>query len=167
MNTDQNTDKQERKSSTWFPFQLVDVRLYEITAERWDPEQEAPEEPPLSILLHPGDEPPDAEEFGLLLTFETVFFSDGSPECTLYLAIEGRFKAMVDISTIKPEVIEQFKSDDAIVLFWPYLRQMLHDITDRMRLGIPPLPVIDPRALVQLPSTGDETEENNEQVLKT
>jgi hypothetical protein len=161
MNAGQNTDKQERELSALSPFQLVDIRLYEIRAERWDPEQEAPEELPLSILLHTGDEPPDAEEFGLLLTFETVFISDDSPECTIFLAIEGRFQAMVDMSTIKPEVIQQFKSQDAIILFWPYLRQMLHDITDRMRLGAPPLPIIDPRALVQRLSTGDETEENN------
>jgi len=159
MNAGQNTDKQERELSALSPFQLVDIRLYEIRAERWDPEQEAPEELPLSILLHTGDEPPDAEEFGLLLTFETVFISDDSPECTIFLAIEGRFQAMVDMSTIKPEVIQQFKSQDAIVLFWPYLRQMLHDITDRMRLGAPPLPIIDPRTLL---SSTDETEENNE-----
>jgi hypothetical protein len=159
MNAGQNTDKQERELSALSPFQLVDVRLYEIRAERWDPEQEAPAEFPLSILLHTGDEPPDAEEFGLLLTFETAFLSGDSPECTIFLAIEGRFQTVVDISTIKPEVIEQFKSDDAIVLFWPYLRQMLHDITNKMRLGVPPLPIIDPRALL---SSTDETEENNE-----
>jgi hypothetical protein len=161
MNTGQNTDKQEQKFSALAPFQLVDIRLYEIRAERWDPEQEAPEERPLSILLHTGDEPPDAKEFGLLLTFETVFLSDDSPECTLFLGIEGRFQAIVDMSTIKPEVIQQFKSQDAIVLFWPYLRQMLHDITDRMRLEVSPLPIIDPRALVQRLSTSDETGENN------
>jgi preprotein translocase subunit SecB len=162
MNTGQNIDKQEQKPSALSPFQLIDIRLWEITVERWDPNQEAPEELPLSILLHTGDEPPDAEEFGLLLTFETVFLSDGSPECTIFLAIEGRFRAVVDMGTIKPEVIEQFKSADAVVLFWPYLRQTLHDITNRMRLGVPPLPIIDPRALVQHLSTSDETEENNE-----
>jgi preprotein translocase subunit SecB len=162
MNTGQDTDKQEQKLSALFPFQLVDIRLYEIRAERWDPDQETPAEFPISILLHTGDEPPDAEKFGLLLTFETAFPSDGSPECTIFLAIEGLFEAVVDTGTIKPEVIEQFKSADAVVLFWPYLRQMLHDITNRMQLGVPPLPIIDPRTLVQHMSTNDQTEESNE-----
>lgn len=162
MNTGQNTDKQEQKFSALSPFRLVDIRLYEIRAERWDPEQEAPAEFPLSILLYPGDEPPDAEEFDLVLTFETAFLSDDRPKCTIFLAIEGHFEAVVDMSTIKPEIIQQFKSDDAVILFWPYLRQMLHDITDKMRLGVPPLPIIDPRALMQHLSTSDETEENNE-----
>jgi len=162
MNTGQNIDKQEQKLSALSPFQLADIRLWEIRAERWDPDREMPEEFPLSILLYTGNEPPDAEEFGLLLTFETAFLSDGSPECTIFLAIEGRFQAVVDMGTIKPEVIEQFKSADAVVLFWPYLRQMLHDITNRMRLEVPPLPIIDPRTLVQYMSTNDETEESNE-----
>ena len=46
-------------------------------------------------------------------------------------------------------------------ILWPYLRQTLHDLTNRMQLGIPPLPIIDPRALVGSPS-GEDTEKADE-----
>jgi len=156
-----DTEKQTTTPQGLFPFQLVDIRLYEIKAEQCDPDSEKPAELPLSMLLHVGDEPPDAGEFSLLLTFETILLSDDVPECTIYLALEGHFEAVVDVNTIKPKVIQRFKSADAIILFWPYLRQTLHDLTNRMRLGIPPLPIIDPRALVGSPS-GDDTEEADE-----
>jgi preprotein translocase subunit SecB len=131
-----------------FPFQLKDVRLFHINAERHTPEQEGKEPPFLSVLLVKGKEPSTSPEFSLWLQFETELPHGDAPECSISLSIEGHFEVIADPTTLKPEVIEQFKEADAILLLWPYLREALHNLTDRMHLGVPPLPVIDARALL-------------------
>jgi preprotein translocase subunit SecB len=160
-----SSKKEKKKKETLdpkaslFPFQLVDVRLYEINVERCEPQKENESEvPDLKVLLHSGSEPPEAENFSLLLTFETNFlFEDNTPTCKLFMAIEGFFVSVVDVDTIKPEVVSRFKETDALILLWPYLRQMLHDLTTRLRLDVPPLPLIDPGTLVTFVSQ-DESE---------
>jgi preprotein translocase subunit SecB len=131
-----------------FPFQLLDIRLFEASIKRCKPDEDHTKETPISIALHQGNEPIDADEFGLLLSFNSGFPQDENPVCLIDISIEGRFRSIVDPSSFKPEVIKKFKDTDAIVLFWPYLRQFLHELTDKLRLGIPPLPVIDPRAFI-------------------
>ena len=152
------TEKLDPRASL-FPFQLVDVRLYEINVERCEhKEDEEDVEPGLKVLLHSGSEPTEAEEFALLLTFETNFvFEDKSPTCKLFMAIEGFFVSVVDMDTIKPEVVSRFKEADALILLWPYLREMLYDLTTRLRLDVPPIPIVDPGALVTFVSQ-DELE---------
>jgi len=134
-----------------FPFQLTDIRLFNVSTERHTPEQEGEEPPSLSILLIKGEEPPTSPEFSLWLQLEAELPHGDAPECSISLSIEGRFKAIVDPTTLKPEVVERFKVADAILLLWPYMRETLHDLTERMRLGTPPLPVIDARALLIKP----------------
>lgn len=139
-----------------FPFQLLDVRLYEVVVERCDPEDEKTEQVPISIGMASFDDENEDDQFRIHLAFDASLPIDDKPVCKIHLSIEGMFSPIVDIETIKPDVIEQFKDNDSIVLFWPYLRQMLHDLTNRMRLRIPPLPVIDPRALVsEIPESED------------
>ncbi len=152
-----DTEKEKIELSP-FPFQMVDIRLYEIYAERCDPEDKEASMP-VAISLLKGKEPIDADEFGLLLKFETGFPADEKPHCKISLALEGYFKSIVDVSTIKEETINTFKNVDALVLFWPYLRQTVHDLTNRMRLDFPPLPLIDPRGLI---NHGNDAEEKSE-----
>lgn len=144
-----------------FPFQLLDVRLYEVAIERCDPEDEQTKKIPISIGLASFDQDNSGDQFRIHLAFDASFPIDDKPVCTIHISIEGMFKAIVDIGTIKPDVVKRFKDNDSIVLFWPYLRQMLHDLTYRMGLGIPPLPVIDPRALV------GEAVESKDRILET
>ena len=142
-----------------FPFQLADIRLFNVSTERHAPEQEGEEAPSLTIVLIKGEEPPTASEFSLWLEFEADLPHSDAPEYSISLSIEGRFRAAVDPVALKPEVIERFKAADAILLLWPYLRETLHNLTDRMRLEVPLLPVIDARALLTRPvdeSAGEE-----------
>jgi preprotein translocase subunit SecB len=142
-----------------FPFQLTDIRLFHVSTERHTLEQESEEPPSLSIVLIKGDEPPTASEFALLLQLEADLPHSDAPECSISLSVEGYFEAIIDPTTLKPEVIERFKAADAILLLWPYLRETLHNLTDRMRLGVPPLPVIDARALLTRPVDESAVEE--------
>jgi len=145
-----------RPNLAMFPFQLVDIRLFEVEVKRRDSNGKEVKSKPITIGLAPGNKLPDGEEFSILLVFDATLPPDDEPACYIHLAIEGEFKTVVDISTIKAEVVEQFKSNDAIVLFWPYLRESLHDLANRMRLSIPPLPIIDPRALIDAASKATE-----------
>ncbi len=147
-NTDSTT---EGLATSAFPFQLTGTRLFHVSTERHVPEQEGEEPPSLSILLIRGEEPPRSPEFSLWLQFETELPHGDAPECSISLSIEGHFETIVDPTTLKPEVVERFKVADAILLLWPYLRETLHNLTDRMHLSVPPLPVIDARALLTRP----------------
>jgi len=149
----------EGVAASAFPFQLTDVRLFRLNAERHIPEQESEEPPSLSILLIKGEEPPTSSEFSLWLQLEAELPHGDAPECSISLSIEGRFRAVVDPESLRPDVIERFKAADAILLLWPYLRETLHNLTDRMRLGVSPLPVIDARALLNEPVDESVAEE--------
>jgi preprotein translocase subunit SecB len=146
---DDKNNSPSKNHMTLFPFQLKDIRLYEVNIERCDPEVKENKTFPVSIGLISSDIDLEDGDFGMLLTFDAGFPMDDKPVCKIHLSIEGIFHSVVDVDTIKPEVVERFKSKDAMVLFWPYLRQTLHDITDKMHLGIPPLPIIDPIALIE------------------
>ena len=142
-----------------FPFQLTDTRLFQASAERHAPEHEGEEPPSLSILLIKGEEPPTSPEFSLWLRLNAAVPHGDAPKCSISLSIEGCFKAIVDTTTLKPEIIERFKTADAILLLWPYMRETLHNLTSRMRLGLPPLPVIDARSLLAKPVDESVVEE--------
>ncbi len=104
---------------------------------------------PLEVGLFSDEAPPDAEEFGLLLTFGTQVPVGDKKAYRINMAIEGKFHVLDSAQPLNADTVSQFKSRDAIILLWPYLRQMLHDLVTRMRIGIEPLPVLDARTLVQ------------------
>lgn len=137
--------------TTPFPFQLIDVRLFNVQAKRYFPKEKGREGPTLRIELVKGEEPHTTPEFSLWLKLETNLPSEDAPECSINLSIEGRFKAIVEPAVLDLETVEQFKKSDAVSLLWPYLRETLHNLTDRMRLGVSPLPVIDARSLLVKP----------------
>lgn len=141
-------DKAAATSLNAFPFQMLDVRLYRICTEPRDIQSKDEVALPLQISLQSDDSPLNAEQFNLLLAFETVLPFTDDIEYFTSIAIEGIFKAIVDVETIRPELIEQFKSRDSILLLWPYLRQTLQDIAIRMGIDVAPLPIIDARALI-------------------
>jgi preprotein translocase subunit SecB len=155
---EETADAETQLSMEMFPVQLVDVRLYEAKLERLDLDKEEVEKIPLKLNIKTGDEPLNADKFGLLLTFDLTL-----PIAHIYLAIEGNFTSIVDPETIKPEVIRRFKASDSVVLLWPYLRQTFHDLVTRMRLDVSPLPILDARALVQSP-LGEGTFENDAEI---
>ncbi len=131
-------------------FQLVDIRIHEIIARRCDPESEKAKPVPISIELSSYPEKEITDEFSSILTFKAGFPLEGMPTCSVELSIEGIFNISSEDNSINQDELRQFMSSDIIVLFWPYLRQYLHDITEKMRLGTTLLPIIDPRALVDV-----------------
>jgi len=143
-----------------FPFQLVDIRLFHVQAERHFPEEKGEEGPSLRIELVNIDESHTAQEFSLWLELEADMPSGDAPECSINLSIEGHFKAVVEPTDLDPKIVERFKESDAVLLLWPYMRETLHNLTDRMRLGVSPLPVIDARALLVQPVDESSVEQD-------
>ncbi len=142
--------KNNKRSIPLLPFQLTDIRLYEVIARRCDQETDKTKPIPISIELSSTEEEENDEEFALLVTFKAGFPLDEKPSCDIEISIEGIFHMLEGVEKLKPEEIKQFMSKDAIVLFWPYLRQNLHDITQKMRLGMTPLPILNPGALIDM-----------------
>ena len=148
MTTTEGTQQPPERPAAVFPFQLVDVRLYELAAKRRTEEGDPIAEVPYSVNILRGSEPEDADEFGLLLSFQATVPAGKGIKSDISMSLEGRFKSLVEVNTIKKEVLERFKSLDAIILLWPYLRQHLHDLTSRMRLELPPIPTLDVQAVL-------------------
>ena len=78
-----------------------------------------------------------------MLTLKTLIPDGEDSICNLELSIEGNFISVVDFDTIREDVINEFKTRTGLYLLWPYMRQNLHDITNRLRIGVSPLPLID------------------------
>ena len=69
---------------------------------------------------------------------------------TVEMTVEGVFHSRATETPMSEEELMRFKGRDATVVLWPYLRSYLSDSLSRMGLsGVPPLPLIDPRALVE------------------
>jgi preprotein translocase subunit SecB len=131
-----------------FPFQLVNVRLYEVDAEHCELGKEKRENAVFGFSLLKGNEPLDSKEFGILLAFEGTIPAGEKNGCRLKVSVEGRFATTVDPAILKSDAIEKFRNLDSAVLLWPYLRQSVNDLTTRMGLSLPPLPTLDVRALL-------------------
>lgn len=147
---------QEKNSIPLTSFQLVDIRIHEIVAKRCDPKEEKSRPIPISIELSSYEEVENSKEFSSILLFKAGFPLEESPSCTIELSLEGIFETVPDQETINTEELKQFMSSDVMVLIWPYLRQYLHELTNNLRLGMPPLPIIDPRALSNIEINSSE-----------
>lgn len=138
----------------FFPIQLTDVRLKEIHAEvagaAEEDEQEATTRVSSTI-----EENPDPEGFFATLRLDTCRTAGEEEVLTLAVTIEGAFRAVGDLDEIDQEIAEEFMERDILLLLWPYLREQVHSLTRRMRLPVPPLPVVDVHTLVQAGEAGE------------
>jgi len=137
-----------RKLPVEFPFQLVGLRIHELSARRAVQDEPLPKTLPLSVKLVA---PSEAEQGPLrrqLLVFDTAAPDSDGRVCHIHLSVEARFERASGSKPLPAPVLADFEAQHVIVLIWPYLRQYLFDLTTKMELAVPPLPVVDPRALV-------------------
>lgn len=159
------TGKREQYSNlSLFPFQLMDVRLYEASIVRQDLDEFDQDNLQLLVNVMSGDEPVDADEFGILVAFKSTLPPGEEPSCYVEISVEGLFRSVVEAKALKPEIVEHFKEKDALVLLWPYLREFLHNVTTKMRLDIPPLPIIDPSVLTLNVDDGEISKDGQKEV---
>lgn len=132
-----------------FPVRLVDVRLKEVHAKLVEIEEEVGARP--SKVYTVGEQHPDLERFFGTLGLEARLVLSDEEMLELSVTVEGAFEFASDSEQEEERAIEAFQERDLIPLLWPYLREQVHSITHRMRLGVSPLPLVDVRTLV-----GDE-----------
>ena len=141
------TNVEGNESIPSFPIQLVDVRLKEVHAKLVEIKGEIDERP--SKVYTVGEQPPDSERFFGTLGLEARLVLSDDEMLELSVTVEGAFKFASDSEQEEEGAIEAFQERDLIPLLWPYLREQVHSITHRMRLGVPPLPLVDVRTLVE------------------
>ena len=131
-----------------FPLQLTGIRIHEVVAQRAREDEPLPKRLPLSIkLVVPTDREEDTARI-VLVVFETAAPDREGRACRIHLTLEARFEQAPGSTPLSTRDMADFEAQHAVVLVWPYLRQYLFDLTTKLDLVVPPLPVVDPRALV-------------------
>jgi len=131
-----------------FPLQLIGLRIHEVTVQRTTREEPPPKGLPLSIRLLAPETDSDSPERSVLAVFETTAPDREGRACKIFLSLEGTFHQAADAGPLPLATSKDFEGRHALVLLWPYLRQYLFDLTTKLDLRVPPLPVVDPRALL-------------------
>jgi len=132
-----------------YPLQLLDVRLYTMTLERFAPEEpvaESEEEqnagtPFLGINVEIVRRA-EHRQLSVFLALELKGPDGKEPEFRLHFVIEGLFEAQCDFEAIDSATWEEFERTSAITLLWPYAREYLHSFARRMRADLPVLPTL-------------------------
>ncbi len=134
---------------TLYPLQLLDVRLYTMTLERFAREEAAAESedeqnagaPFLGFNVEIV-RPTAGRQLSVFLTLELKGPDGRKPEFRLHFVIEGLFEAQCDFDTIDAAMWEEFERTSAITLLWPYAREYTHSFARRMRADLPVLPTL-------------------------
>ncbi len=142
----------------FFPIQLTDVRLKEIHAEVVEATEEGEQEATTRVSST-VEENPDPEGFFATLRLDTCRMAGEEEVLTLAVTVEGAFEALGDLDEIDQKIAQEFMERDIFLLLWPYLREQVHSLTRRMRLPVPPLPVVDLRTLVETDEAGEPSTE--------
>lgn len=150
-----SSNKAQQVAARFFPFQMMDVRIREIHANLYAPAEEEEPEPSIEFLIE-ADEPNTDEEFSVRLLFDAQHVSIEDERFNLSVILEGYFVPIVEPETIDQQVAQRFKTRDVVMVLWPYLREAVHNITQRMQIDMPLLPVITPQ---QLSSQEEEASE--------
>jgi len=132
-----------------YPLQLLDVRLYTATLERFTPEKFPAESNAaqdksapflgvnVEIVRHT-----EHRRLSVFLTLELKGPDGKHPEFRLHFVLEGLFEAQCDFDAIEAAVWEEFEQTSAITLLWPYAREYAHSFARRMRADLPVLPTL-------------------------
>ena len=128
-----------------YPFQLLDVRLYEATIERFEPDEQAEVEGaaelPLSLdlsLVKHSD-----RRISAFFTLSTKSPEEQAHGFHIRLTLQGLFESRVDLEEIEQEVWQEFEDLSAACLLWPYARECMQSIAHRMREDLPILPTLN------------------------
>lgn len=147
-----------------YPFQLIDVRLYEAKIDRLELEESEEE-----VDEAQGDDNPTVmfalkrvnhsdRLLSILLFLDIIGPSELAPEVHLDITLEGLFRLLIDFDDIAPELREEFEKHSAVSLLWPYAREYTQDFTNRMRMDMPVLPTLNLLAIEAIIAEAEEAE---------
>ena len=146
-----------------YPYQLLDVRLFEARIDRLEKENPVLEDGESKIqLAYSKSINKDAEKDLISVLLQVVI--DGSDqEKTGYhieFSLEGLFNAIQGDDEVDEVLQEEFEEISSVSLLWPYVREYLHNFSWRMRLEIPVLPTLNSLSTLDKPE--DEISSDDE-----
>jgi preprotein translocase subunit SecB len=154
--------------SALYPIQLLDVRLYEATIERFPVDQapEIDEDMALPVEIDLKVVKQSARRASAFLEMDTLSPTQESPEFHLRFTLEGLFEAQVDLDEIDPQTWDEFQDVSALSLLWPYARECMHSFARRMHVDVPILPTLHRLAMSEMRSEGATLPEETEADVK-
>ena len=142
-----------------YPFQLLDVRLYEATIKRFSSDEfdevdaGSEEQPSLAFNLRLNKQ--ENRLISVFLNIEIQSLDQDRGKFVLDFTLEGIFEARVDYDEIDQSIWEEFNHQSSISLLWPYAREYANEFIIRTRESLPLLPTFN-RLSINL----EEEEEN-------
>lgn len=133
--------------STPYPFQLLDVRLYEAVIERLEPDESVEAEDiaqiPIAVNLEVVEH--SDRRLSAFLTLDTKGLEN---EFRLRFTLQGVFETSVDLKDVEQELRQEFEDHSAVFLLWPYARECMHNFAHQIRKDLPLLPTLNRLAMV-------------------
>jgi len=143
MNEDNNNLEDTEQYFHNFPLQLKEINLREIHAEIIDTDKDTNSE--FKIIVVDKDKRNTRNIFFITLIIQAENIAGKNNQLfNLFIAIEGQFIAYNDTMQTDKERTDLFRKRDAPLILWPYLRETVSTITERMNLGMTYLPIICP-----------------------
>ena len=150
-------------TSTLYPLQLVDVRLYDAIVERLEPSEahevdgEASTAAPL-LQIRVQAIKRSKERACALLTVEIRGPEAANPLFHIKFTLEGLFESRLDLEELPEDVWQEFERVSAVTLLWPYAREYTQSFSRRMREDLPVLPTLNRLALQQVAANEKSSE---------
>ena len=150
-----------------YPIQLIDVRLYEIFVERVataddQGDEEEGHSPPL-IKIETGFFRDPPRHIVARLTLDIQGPQGDNPHIRMHVSIEGLFEVLVEsLDHLGESTLEEFERRSAVALLWPYAREHVHNLFQRMRVYFPLLPTLNVLALQRLREQREEGQDEEQ-----
>jgi len=143
--------------SALHPIQLLDVRLYEASIERFSVDQvpEIDQDVTLPVKIDLDVVKHTERRVSAFLTLDTQGPTEESPEFHLRFTLEGLFESRVDLDEIDPQTWDEFADVSALSLLWPYARECMHSLARRMHVDVPILPTLHRLAMSTMRSEAE------------
>lgn len=138
-----------------YPYQLLDVRLFEARIDRLENEEPVLEDEKSKIqLAYSKSINKDAEKDLISVLLQVVI--DGSDQeksgYHIEFSLEGLFNSIPKNDEVGEAVQKEFEEVSSVSLLWPYVREYLHNFSWRMRLDIPVLPTLNSLSMPDEPA---------------
>ncbi len=102
--------------------------------------QQAPQEVTLQLNLNESIGPSSEGHFVVIMNFELI--QKSATETNALLTIQGSYSGLYSCEgSPKRELLERFSNGEARLVFWPYIRQHISDLTSRMSISTILLPL--------------------------
>lgn len=140
-----------------FEIGLLDVILDSVKTERFPdhPLEIDNPEPAFETSINLEVEPP--QRLTCFLRVSIQYPSESAPAVKIDFVIVGLFLSDEDLTE---DDLKYFGEKNALLILWPYARQIAQELSSHMRLPIPPLPTLDVARTIETMESVKQEETN-------